>query len=967
MWSASRSVIAGLVLVGLGTGLASAQRGDRRGEVQRPLPEQFQAPAAPPLPPEEAIKTIQVAAGFRLELFAAEPMVQDPVAAAFDEDGRLWVVEMRGFMPDIDGRGEDEPVGRVRVLEDADADGRADRASVFVEGLVLPRAVCPTRGGALFVSAGQLWFGRDTDGDGRADQRELIDADYATAGNVEHQPNGLLPALDNWIYNAKSSWRYRCVAGRWVKDKTEFRGQWGISQDNFGRLYYNVNFSQLHADLAPPNEFSRNPRYQTMTGLNLAIATDQRLYPIRPNTGVNRAYRPGILDERGRLREFTSASAPLVYRGDQFPADFVGNVFVCDPAANLVKRNVVDDEGLSLRAQPAYPDREFLASTDERFRPVNLALGPDGALYVVDMYRGIIQHRQFMTTHLRREILSRRLDQGIHFGRIYRVVHGSQPPTRAPKLSRQSTAELLQYLSHPNGWWRDTAQRLLIERGDRRAIAALLALAVEGTNSLGRLHALWTLEGLQVRSAEPRGERAVLNFRPLQDAELEALLRGLEAAEPKVQVATVRVLERLVAGRPEQERAVLRALDRLCVGATPEVLFQIALSLGNLTVPEAGARLVALLAQHATDPLLRDALLSNPRGEELAMLRELLAQPAWQASSAVGQTSTPPVGQASRLPAAVDQPPATEPAPATSQQPATPERQTTDPLSEPGKRLEPGRSQESGKETGGAPDPLRGAADEFTLQALASAVVQSREPSAVEALLDLIAEQRGALAWRRRPLLQGFLENQAVLEESPLPLRAPPTVLTEADAVADPNLLAMARQVAALVEWPGHAVPRRTAPRARPISDAERQVVNQGRQLYLVACSACHGLNGEGVPPLAPPLLNSEWVLGPSDRIIRIVLHGLEGPIHVNGRRYAPPQILPDMPALPTFDDHQLAATLSYVRRVIGRRGSIVTSEMVRDTRRQWAERERPWTEEELRADAAAGPVSSTGGDVRED
>lgn len=949
MRSISRFVIAGLVLVGLGAGLASAQRGDRRGEVQRPLPAQFQPPPSPPLPPEEAIQTLRVAEGFRLELFAAEPMVQDPVAAAFDEDGRLWVVEMRGFMPDLDGQGEEDPVGRIRVLEDADADGRADRASVFVDGLVLPRAVCPTRGGALFVTAGQLWFGRDTDGDGRADLRELVDADYATAGNVEHQPNGLLPALDNWIYNAKSSWRYRWVAGRWVKDKTEFRGQWGLSQDNYGRLYYNVNFSQLHADLAPPNYFSRNPRYQTMTGLNLAIATDQRLFPLRLNTGVNRAYRPGILDERGRLREFTSASAPLVYRGDQFPAAFVGNVFVCDPAANLVKRNLVFDEGLRLRAEPAYADREFLAATDERFRPVNLAPGPDGALYVVDMYRGIIQHRQFMTTHLRREILSRRLDQGIHFGRIYRVVPEGKRAAPAPRLSRQSTVELLRHLAHPNGWWRDTAQRLLIERGERHAIPALIALAVEGTNSLARLHALWTLEGLQVRAAEPRGERASLDFHPLAEDELRALLRGLDAADPKVLVATVRVLERLVAGRPEQERALVRALDPLRDRAAPEVLFQIALSLGNLTVSEAGARLVDLLAQHAADPLLRDAILSNPRGEELTMLQQLLAAPSWKAPPTGGEASNPAAPPGPSPPAEHAEAPG--PNPQISEPPTADKPPTTRRMPAPGREREPAAA----------------ACDEFTLQALASAVVQSREPAAVEALLDLVAEQRGALAWRRRPLLLGFLENQPALEESPLQLRAPPAALTEAEADADTNLVAVVRQVAALVEWPGHSVPRRAAPRARPISEAERQVVNQGRQLYLVACSACHGFNGEGVPPLAPPLLNSEWVLGPADRILRIVLQGLEGPIHVNGQRYAPPRILPEMPALQSFDDHQIAATLSYVRRVIGRRGSIVTSEMVRDTRRQWADREQPWTEDELRGDTAAASDSSTDAGARED
>jgi hypothetical protein len=200
-----------------------------------------------------------------------------------------------------------------------------------------------------------------------------------------------------------------------VKQRTEFRGQWGITQDNYGRLFYNVNDSQLRGDVTPPGYIGRNANYKCANGLNLAIATNQNVFPIRMNTGVNRGYRPDVLDTAGRLREFTAACAPVIYRGDNFPAEFQGNAFVCEPGANLIKRNIVFDQGLAISSKFAYPDHEFLASTDERFRPVNAYNSPDGTLYVVDMYRGILQHRAYMTTHLRNEILSRGLDK-LHEG-----------------------------------------------------------------------------------------------------------------------------------------------------------------------------------------------------------------------------------------------------------------------------------------------------------------------------------------------------------------------------------------------------------------------------------------------------------------------------------------------------------------------------------------------------------------------
>src|SRR5215204_106383 len=278
--------------------------------------------SSPVRSPEEALKTMQVEGGFTIQLAASEPLVNTPVALTFDERGRLWVVEMQGYMPDTAGRGEESPTGKIVILEDTNRDARYDVRKVFLDSLVLPRAICLIETGVLVAEPPRLWY-VERDGD-KPGKKTLVDDKYAEGGNVEHQPNGLLRNIDNWIYNAKSSARYKKKGDRWLKEKTHFRGQWGLSNDDYGRLYYNHNSANVLGDYFFPSLGSANMNQKRVGGFNEKIVSDNRVYPVRATTGVNRGYAKGILDSNLRLENFTAACGPLIYRGELFGDAYYG-------------------------------------------------------------------------------------------------------------------------------------------------------------------------------------------------------------------------------------------------------------------------------------------------------------------------------------------------------------------------------------------------------------------------------------------------------------------------------------------------------------------------------------------------------------------------------------------------------------------------------------------------------------------
>lgn len=588
--------------------LAVAQKGDKPGHDMAPPPAHWKIPAAPVVKPEDSAATMQLEEGFVLELVAAEPMVHDPVVLTFDGNGRIWVAEMLGYMPDIDGKLEDSTFGRISVLEDTDGDGKADKHTVFLEDYLLPRGVALVDNDRtlLFADNEKLYEAEiliSDEGAIRAGKVTVVDEEFAPGGNPEHKPNGLMRAIDNWVYNAKCDQRYKKVNGVWIKEKTEERGQWGISQDDFGRLVTNSNSNLISVEEIAPGVKSRNANYTFRSPVTTTIK-DQQLWPSRINPGVNRGYQDGTLDENGYLRKPTAASGMAVYRGDQFPAEYYGNLFITEPAGNLVKRALMTEGEKGMRlVKSALTGSEFLTSTDERSRMVNAHTAPDGSLYLVDFYRGILQHKEYMTSYLRAQVVDRGLDTPIGLGRIWRVRHTEgKPLAPAPNMEKESSLDLVAHLSHPNGWWRDTAQRLIVERGgDAETIEALRALAADGANEVAAVHAIWTLEGL-----------GKLDAAAVQSA--LSLKKGRALAEVVRAAGTL--------ADTEKAGEVFAAIAPLASNDDLQVRRQVAATLGRFG-SEAVPVLAALVKAQEKDLLTGDLAASGLGGMELAFFKAL--------------------------------------------------------------------------------------------------------------------------------------------------------------------------------------------------------------------------------------------------------------------------------------------------------------------------------------------------------
>ena len=476
-----------------------------------------QAPQSPPYGPIEALATFSVAEGFRVDLVASEPLVMDPVAVAIDEHGRIYVVEMPGYPLDV-GRS-----GRVKLLRDTDNDGMPDQATTFAEGLRLPTGIMRWKKGVIVTDPPEVLFLADSTGDDVADIREVLLSGFALS-NPQHNANSPMYGLDNWIYianNATISWteKYADPFGdlgseiyypdhpegpqlppngadrnvRFNPDRLKLenlssKSQFGHSFDVWGR-YFLVNNSHHHLHEVIPAHFFGQGELDILRDTRHSTPDHGDAAPVFPIT-INPEHQ--LLTDRG---VFTSACALTFYKGGLFPAPYDQSVsFVAEPVHNLVHVDKVLTSGPTFTATRIEEGREFLASTDSWFRPVNFSHGPDGALYMVDYYRQIVEHPEWMDDSL---ATHGNLVRGTKMGRIYRIApEDAFPMDWHDNISFGNTANLVQHLSSPNFWWRINAQRLLVDENNASAAPLLRDLLHDGRSPEGRLHALWTLEGL---------------------------------------------------------------------------------------------------------------------------------------------------------------------------------------------------------------------------------------------------------------------------------------------------------------------------------------------------------------------------------------------------------------------------------------------------------------------------------------
>ena len=590
----------------------SKNKGDREGhDMTAPIAAE-DIPPAPLLNVEQALSSMQIQSGFALEHVAAEPLVASPIDIAFDADGRIWVAEMPTFMPDLDGNNEELPEGTIAVLEDTDSDGTIDKRTVLLDNVVLPRTIATVKGGILYADQQQLYFAEVLAGD-KLGVHEVIDPLYAEGGNVEHKPNGMMYNLDNWYYNTKSNRKYRVLGledrvpqyakeiyrnkyWKMVVAETDNRGQWGLSADDYGRLFHNGNSSPAQGEYLRPGALMKNPHYQHSVKAN--NIGSPRVFPIRINPGVNRAYLPDILLDQGpnagKLANFTAASGNQIYRGDQFPEDFYGVSFTPEPAGNLISvRRVIESRGI-LEGTELYPQAEVVASIDERFRPVNLNTAPDGSLYVVDMYHGVIQHKEFLTTYLRKQYESRGLDKNNRsMGRIYRLRWADKPLGQQPNMSKQTPQQWVAYLAHENGWWRDTARRLIVQNQAVSVIPTIRKMVRANEEHRARINALWTLEGLN-------------------KLDLATIKAGLDDIHPKVRVSAIELSARL----PEKDHDVIGQHLRKLAPLGYEIALQVALVAGEIKGQSALLALKQVLTSYADEPWINEAAISGLTGRE---------------------------------------------------------------------------------------------------------------------------------------------------------------------------------------------------------------------------------------------------------------------------------------------------------------------------------------------------------------
>jgi putative membrane-bound dehydrogenase-like protein len=558
-----------------------------------PTVEAKDLPRVPATSSADALKTFKVRPGFKLELAAAEPEVIDPIAMCFDERGRMFVVEMIDY-----SERREEKLSRIRMLEDLDNDGRYEKSTVFLDKLAWATAVIYVNGGVLVGATPDILFAKDTNGDGIADEKKVLFTGFGSTQerlNVQGLFNNFNWGLDNRIHGCSGingglveqklhpDQKPLDVRGHgfvidprdWSMTLENGGGQYGLSFDPWGRLYTCSNSSHIEAFMYDGKYAARNPSY-AMPSPRVVIAADgpaaevYRISPEEPWRVIRTRWRiaglvQGVVEGGGRSAGyFTGATGITIFRGNAYGPDYVGDAFIGDAGGNLVHHKRIhrsEKDPLELVAERPADEKkiEFVASTDNWFRPVDFANAPDGTLYIADMYRETIEHPWSIPPNIKQFL---DLNSGNDRGRVYRIAPDNFRRPEPPRLDQAQIAELVATLEHPNGWHRETAQRVLFERQDKAAVAPLVEMMETSLSPFGRMHAMHALDGLGA----------------LDESHV---IGRMGDAEPFVRAHAIALAERFMPdGKPSA--ALLEKLKSLASDPSPDVRYQLALTLGQI-------------------------------------------------------------------------------------------------------------------------------------------------------------------------------------------------------------------------------------------------------------------------------------------------------------------------------------------------------------------------------------------------
>lgn len=566
----------------------------------------------PPKSPQDSLAEMRTDAGLKIELVASEPLIESPVAIDWGADGRLWVVEMRDYPAGMDGNWK--PGGRIKFLESTHHDGHYDKATIILDNIPFPTGVMPWRNGAMICAAPDILFAESTLRNGYANNVKKLLSGFFT-DNYQARVNGLSYGLDNWVYGANgllggtisgmSNGRQVDIRGRdfrMLPDTGEFEPVSGLTQqgrarDDWGNWFGCDNSNPLWSYPLPDRYVRRNP-FATTPSPRVYAATGSNpnlVHPISPL--LERFNQPEAANH------VTSGCGLGIYRDNLLGQGFYDSAFCCEPVGNLVYRLKLNEDGDGAvvhgsRAEHEQ-DAEFLASRDNWFRPVQCRTGPDGAIYVVDMYRFVIEHPRWIS---RERLAQLDVRAGADMGRIYRIYPAGKKLRPIPNLKKLSTTKLVEALDTPNGIERDLIHIELVQRGDRAAVRPLSEMAAENSSPTIRVQALCILDGLKALAPQP-------------------VLVALKDSDAHVRRQAVRLSETMVANSPEIQRAWMKLAD------DPAVRYQLALSLGEWNDPRAGQLLGKIARESLEDIWIRAAVLSSATRHTAEILDAVLAAP----------------------------------------------------------------------------------------------------------------------------------------------------------------------------------------------------------------------------------------------------------------------------------------------------------------------------------------------------